>query len=132
MDWLMPVLAMNSMASRVLLLSKRMKWRNCRQQASERAGVKEPASTTATHPTQLLGVDAQAHVVHARLAERLVLLQDLRHLTHGEVVRGRARSFALVARVLLLEEDDLGQRPTDVQAEALPQVGPAGRSCSPE
>lgn len=35
MDWLIPVLATNSIASRVLLLSKRMKCRNCRQHAGE-------------------------------------------------------------------------------------------------
>lgn len=106
------------MASRVLTLSKRIKCRNCIDPISKLQMDETPKKfLDATYTAELLGVDAQASVVHAGGAKRLVLLQDARHLAHREVVRERARPLAVIPSILLLKVDNLGQRPAWNQSQ---------------
>lgn len=83
-----------------------------------------------THALKSLGVHAQSHVLHARLAEELVLEQEAGHFGRRHIVRGRTRpALALVGGLALLKVHDLGQRAANVQAKAVAQVG-AGDSKS--
>lgn len=78
---------MNWMAWVVCAVSKRMKWKTwSRTWTSQLHYTADTSTRRLTHALESLGVYAQAHVLHARLAKELVLEQEAGHLSRRHIV----------------------------------------------